>query len=201
MLHNAHRFRVSLRICHAVLPVEPLLEVASLLVADQRDRPPVELAEARDDGAVVRATPVAVQLDPVVEQAFDVVERVRAVGMRSRARRSARYRLPSQSPRCRAPSAASNALLLTGHPCPAKQWQARKPPEPLPQPKFGVTGQRVAGAAPSTRAARVAGRRRRDGRTADCARRDRTLRGASRGLSAGRPAGLRKRSAQPAPRS
>src|SRR5262249_39547941 len=60
---------------------EPLLHVAALLVADQRDRAAVELAEPGDEGAVVRATAVAVQLDPVGQHALDVVQRVRAVGM------------------------------------------------------------------------------------------------------------------------
>ena len=79
MLHHAHRLRVALGIRHPVLPVEALLEVAALLVADQRDRATVEPAEAGDERAVVGAAAVAVQLDPVVEDPVDVVERVRPV--------------------------------------------------------------------------------------------------------------------------
>ena len=56
-----------------------LLDVAALLVADERDRAPVEAAEAGDDRRVVGAAAVAVELDPVVEQPLDVVERVRPV--------------------------------------------------------------------------------------------------------------------------
>ena len=57
------------------------MDVAPLLLADERDRPAVEPSEAGDHRAVVAATAIAVQLEPVVEDALDVVERVRAVGV------------------------------------------------------------------------------------------------------------------------
>ena len=50
-------------------------------MADQRDRPPVEPTEAGHDGGVVHAPAIAVQLEPVVEDPGDVVERVRAILM------------------------------------------------------------------------------------------------------------------------
>ena len=59
-----------------------LLEVAALLVADDRDRPAAERADARDHGVIVRACAVAVQLDPVVDR----------VGPRSPACRAGRRR-------------------------------------------------------------------------------------------------------------
>jgi hypothetical protein len=48
-------------------------------VADERDRSPVEAAETADDCGVVGASAVTVELDPVLEQALDVVQRVRTV--------------------------------------------------------------------------------------------------------------------------
>ena len=57
----------------------PLLRVAALLVADQHDGATVELADAGDERRVVGAAAVAVQLDEVVDDPRDVVERVRAV--------------------------------------------------------------------------------------------------------------------------
>src|SRR5581483_7837478 len=55
------------------------LQVASLLMADQRDRATVEAAEAGDDRGAVGPHAVAVELDPVLEEALDVVQRVRAI--------------------------------------------------------------------------------------------------------------------------
>src|SRR6185312_13803310 len=63
----------------AEVAVRALLEVAALLVADERDGAPAEPAEARDDRGILHALTVAVQLRPVVEQPFGVVERVRPV--------------------------------------------------------------------------------------------------------------------------
>ncbi len=80
-LHDPHRLVVALGIRHPELAVEPLLDVASLLVADERDRAAVDLAETGDERAVVRAAAVAVELDPVVDEPLDVVERVRPLGM------------------------------------------------------------------------------------------------------------------------
>src|SRR5581483_5852506 len=78
-LHHAHRLQVALRIRHPEAPLRALLDVATLLLADERDRTAVEFAEAGDHRAVVRAAAVAVQLEPVVEQPLDVIERVRAL--------------------------------------------------------------------------------------------------------------------------
>src|SRR4051812_4862728 len=65
----------------AVVAARALFHVAALLGADHEHRPPVEGADAGDERAVVGAAAVAVQLDPVVEDARDIVERVRPVGM------------------------------------------------------------------------------------------------------------------------
>src|SRR5919198_24408 len=64
--------------------IAPLLHVTALLVPDQHDRAAVELPEAGDERPVVGAAPVAVQLEPVVEQPLDVVERVGPLGVASK---------------------------------------------------------------------------------------------------------------------
>jgi hypothetical protein len=50
-------------------------------VPDEDDRPVVELAQPGHDGVVVHTRTVALQLEPVVEDALHVVERVRPVLM------------------------------------------------------------------------------------------------------------------------
>ena len=87
------------------LRFDPLLDVAALLVTDEGDSPAVELPEPGDDRAVVGARAVAVQLEPVLEDPRDVVERVRPVLVRGRARRSARS--PRRSARPESARAAS----------------------------------------------------------------------------------------------
>ena len=52
------------------------LEVAALLVTEDRDRAPVQLGDAGDECGVVGAAAVAVQLEEVVRHPFDVVEGV-----------------------------------------------------------------------------------------------------------------------------
>ena len=78
-LHRAHRLPVALRVRHPEVPVAPLGDVAALLVADERDRAAVERAEPGDDRVIVHPAAVAVELEPVVEDPLDVVERVRAL--------------------------------------------------------------------------------------------------------------------------
>ena len=56
-----------------------LLEVTALLVADERDRLAAERADAGHDGRIVALRPVAVELDEVVTDALEIVERVRPV--------------------------------------------------------------------------------------------------------------------------
>ena len=80
-LEDSDRLQVALRIGHAELALEALLDVAALLVTDQCDRSAVERAETRDQGSVVRPAAVAVQLDPIGQDPRDVVERVRTVGV------------------------------------------------------------------------------------------------------------------------
>ena len=78
-LHQPHRLAIPLRVRHAEVPRRAFLEVASLLVSDQGDGPTLEAAEPDDDGRIVGASAVSVQLDPVLEQALHVVQRVRTI--------------------------------------------------------------------------------------------------------------------------
>ena len=50
-------------------------------MADYRHAVPVEAGKARDDGGVIRKPAVAVDLDPVGEEATDVVKAVGTVGV------------------------------------------------------------------------------------------------------------------------
>jgi hypothetical protein len=80
-LHHPDRLLIALWVRHPELAVEPLLDVAALLVADDHDGAAVELADPGDESPVVGARAVAVELDPVVDHPRDVVERVRTVLM------------------------------------------------------------------------------------------------------------------------
>src|SRR5690242_11912653 len=74
-----HRLAIALRVRHPETAIDTLVDVAPLLLPDEDDRAAAELAEAGDHRTVVAERPVAVQLEPVLEQAVDVVERVRPV--------------------------------------------------------------------------------------------------------------------------
>jgi hypothetical protein len=51
------------------------------LIPDERNRATVETSKADDERVIVGAATVPVQLDPVVEEPLDIVQRVRAVLM------------------------------------------------------------------------------------------------------------------------
>ena len=78
-LHHAHRLAVPLGRGGAEVAADALLQVAPLLVPADRHGAAVEPRQSGDDRAVVGASPVAVQLDPVLADPADVVERVRAL--------------------------------------------------------------------------------------------------------------------------
>ena len=80
-LHQTHRLAVALGEGHAEVALGSFFDVTALLVADERDRAALESAETDDQRMVVCAAAVTMQLDPVVEQPVDVVERVRAILM------------------------------------------------------------------------------------------------------------------------
>src|SRR4029453_19222145 len=58
-LHNAHRLPVALRIRHPEVPLSALLEVATLLMADERHRPIAKPSDARDERLVIGSAPGA----------------------------------------------------------------------------------------------------------------------------------------------
>ena len=78
-LHQPERLAVALGVRHAEVARDVLAGVAPLLVADHHHRLAVEAGEAAHDRLVVAEDAVAVQLDAVLEQQADEVERVRAL--------------------------------------------------------------------------------------------------------------------------
>ena len=80
-LHGAQGLAVALRLRHAEIAVELLFGVAAFLLADQHDGLAVEPAHAADDGRIVAEKAVAVDLLKVGQDALNVVERVRPLGM------------------------------------------------------------------------------------------------------------------------
>ena len=80
-LHDSERLAVAVRARHAEVARDALARVAPLLVAEHDDGPAVVDGRARDDGGVIRKAPVAAELDEVLAERLDDVERVRALGM------------------------------------------------------------------------------------------------------------------------
>src|SRR6266516_2608515 len=64
-LHRAHGLAVPLRERHAGVAQLALLQVPALLMTDQRDGPSRELPDSGDDGLVVGAASVPMQLHPI----------------------------------------------------------------------------------------------------------------------------------------
>src|SRR6266567_36069 len=80
-LHQPHCLAIALRIGHAEVAVGSFLDVAALLVAHECDRATVEATETDHQCVIVGPAAVTVQLDPVIEEPADVVERVGTVLM------------------------------------------------------------------------------------------------------------------------
>ena len=199
-LHRAHRLAVALRIRHPEVAARALLDVATLLLADDRDRATVEPAEAGDDRGVVGAEAVAVQLEEVVEQALDVVERERALVV-SRELDGAPdllVRLLSRDP----VELLLELVDLARDARAPEQARALELAQAVAQPELGLTrhARTTSAAWRSSASARGAERRRRDGRSGSWTRRARSRRAASRASSAARRAGRRTTSARRAPR-
>ena len=131
-LHRVPCLAVPLGVRHPEPPAGALVDVASLLLADEHDRAAVEPAKAGDHRAVVRQSPVAVQLEPVLQQALDVVERVGPLVV------PGQLDLPPDllvgglvaDP----VDLALEPLQLAGDARAAEQRQVPQPPEPLAQP-------------------------------------------------------------------
>ena len=108
---------------------------------DERHGPAVELPEPGHDRAVVETAPVAVQLDPVLEDLVDVVERVRAIGMSRQLDERPDLLLGGVLPRDGVELLAQ-PLFLSRDAGAVEQRQALEPAEPLPQPALGLSAQR-----------------------------------------------------------
>ena len=73
-LHHAQSFPVAFRLRLPEIAREPLLGVASFLVPDHRDGPPVVFGKTGDNGLVVGVPAVAMQLHEIREQEIHVVQ-------------------------------------------------------------------------------------------------------------------------------
>src|SRR5262249_28819562 len=195
-LHRAHRLAVSLGMRGAEVAVDAVLDVAPLLLADERDRATVEASDPGDDRVVVRATAVAVELEPVVDEPLDVVERVRPVLV---------PRELDAMPDVLVGRLLSDALELTlqlldlcRHACAAEEVDAAQAREALSQPELLISrhsSRTDAVAGRPARAARIEARPCRCARTGSSTRTGRSRRGAFHGWSVERRVGRRTTSA------
>src|SRR5438067_5141574 len=78
-LHSANCFAVAFRIRHAEIAIDLLLGVAGLLMANDQPVVAVEAGHAAHDGGVIGKPAIAVNLAPIGEDAFDIVESVRTL--------------------------------------------------------------------------------------------------------------------------
>ena len=76
-LHDPHRLAVALGVRHAEVAADVLLGVGALLLADDRDPVAADGREPRDDRLVVAEHPVAVELDELVGDDGEQLERAR----------------------------------------------------------------------------------------------------------------------------
>ena len=76
-LHRPHRLAVALGVGHAEVAPDVLVRVGALLLADDDDPTPVEARQADDHRRVIAEQAVAVELDEVVGDAVDELERPR----------------------------------------------------------------------------------------------------------------------------
>ena len=80
-LVHADGLAVPLGVGHPEVPLHVLLRPAALLVAHDDDAAAVEGGQAGDDGGVLAEAAVALELDPVGQEALHVVRRVGTVGV------------------------------------------------------------------------------------------------------------------------
>ena len=76
---EAHGLPVALGVRHPEVARDVLLGRCALLLADDDDRPSVEVRDPADDRGIVTEAAVAVQLVEAIEDAPDDVERVRTL--------------------------------------------------------------------------------------------------------------------------
>ena len=80
-MHHPQGLAIAFRICHAEIAQEFLFGIAALLVPDHDDGAIFELRKARDQGGVVRKSPVTVQLQKIRKEHLNIIEGVRPLRM------------------------------------------------------------------------------------------------------------------------
>src|SRR6185312_9751260 len=76
-----HRFAIPLGLRHSEVPLLPLLNVSTLLMAHEHDGHAIEHCRAAHDRAVPVTESIAVELDELLANLLDVIQRVRtAIG-------------------------------------------------------------------------------------------------------------------------
>src|SRR5262245_60261655 len=75
--HLLHRLAIPFRVCAAVEALAPLFQRVPLLMADDQDAGVTEPGEAGPQRPVIAERPVAVQLDELLEDEFDVIAELR----------------------------------------------------------------------------------------------------------------------------
>src|SRR5207253_940728 len=153
----------------------------------------VEAPDTGDDRVVVRAPAIAVHLEPVLEQPLHVVERVRPVRMACELDGAPDVLVGRLLGK--AFELALELLDLRRQPRAAEKVDAAQAREALAQAQLVVSrhsSRTAAGAVQRSRAAPIAARPCRCGRTGSSTRRARSRRAASRASSAARRADLRR---------
>src|SRR6186997_836158 len=133
--HHAHSLPVALGVRHPEVSARSLVDVAPLLLADDHDRLAAETPEAGDERRVLGASPVAVQLDKVLEESLDVVEGVRAlrVARQVDGPPDLLVRRLGLDPL----ELTLQAVELAGEPGSPKERQAAEPAQPLAEMSLG----------------------------------------------------------------
>src|SRR5215468_7567815 len=99
-VHDTERLAIALGMGHPKIAIHALLRVTRLLLTNDHDLFPMKPRHPTDDGRIIREGPISVDLAPIREDAFDVVERVRPLRvpgeLRLFPRAQARVNLPAQ---------------------------------------------------------------------------------------------------------
>ena len=123
------------------LAVEAILDVATLLMPDQCNRTTFERPEAGDERAVIGAAPVAVQLNPVVEQPLDIVEGVRTIWITGEFDGTPRPILARLLRKLL--DLLTQTLGFALHTCAAQKRKIGEPSEPRSEAALSFAGQRA----------------------------------------------------------
>ena len=81
LLHQALRLAVALGLRAAEIASDAAFQVGALLLGDDRHLAAIDAPDAAHDSAVVGERAVAMQLDEIIEQGSDVIQRRRPLGV------------------------------------------------------------------------------------------------------------------------